>query len=206
MRADCVCVLQAMSLRALVSLDLADPEEARQLCTDARYKPHSVLKHVALAMLHRDDANKTLSVVHARTALAHVDAHRVPARYSNHMRDIMGGGGDFLAAGTHAAGASDETAAPPAAAVNPLLLRWQQLQGQWHTPSAAMDDLLKLTGLDEIKELFFQLYAQAHISRQQQQPLSKLAASAVFEGNPGTGKCWGKTQQAVRTLQHALTN
>ncbi|KAF8419087.1 cbxX protein [Tirmania nivea] len=51
-----------------------------------------------------------------------------------------------------------------------------------------LDKLMKMTGLEQVKETFLTMLAKAHACEQQGITLEKERFHAIFQGNPGTGK------------------
>jgi len=50
-----------------------------------------------------------------------------------------------------------------------------------------LDKLMKMTGLEQVKETFLTMLAKAHACEQQGVTLEKERFHAIFQGNPGTG-------------------
>lgn len=66
--------------------------------------------------------------------------------------------------------------------------QWRGLRSKWGVSSEAMDDLLKMSGLDSIKADFLSVAKLAVIDRERGFDLSARSFNVRLEGNPGTGK------------------
>lgn len=52
----------------------------------------------------------------------------------------------------------------------------------------AIDDLMKLVGLEEVKQMFLDIKAKVDICREQGVSPANERCNIVFQGNPGTGE------------------
>ncbi|KAI0546688.1 P-loop containing nucleoside triphosphate hydrolase protein [Xylaria curta] len=55
-------------------------------------------------------------------------------------------------------------------------------------PMAIIDELMRLEGLEEVKQMFLDILSKVEIYKEQGKDLKKERFNIVFQGNPGTGK------------------
>lgn len=67
--------------------------------------------------------------------------------------------------------------------------QWQRLQSRWGIASAALDELLEMSGIDAIKSHFLGLAKASVVDRERGFDLSSRSYNLRLEGNPGTGLC-----------------
>jgi len=135
-----------------------------------------------------DAADLTRAVMHARQMHTYeADREMLPEAYLTLVNKVLVEGGEepFQAAQASAPAAAASTVDPLLCAppVDPLLSEWHTLRSKWGQPSAAIDELMTMTGLLEVKRLFSQLYAAAQIVRLQKFDVTKTSAHAVFFGH-----------------------
>jgi hypothetical protein len=72
---------------------------------------------------------------------------------------------------------------------SPSEKEWEQLKRSESRSNEAIDALMKMTGLEEVKKQFLKINSRIDTSRRQNSDLKKERFGIVLLGNPGTGKC-----------------
>lgn len=67
-------------------------------------------------------------------------------------------------------------------------LEWEQRKKNYGETSVAICELMRLQGLEGVKQQFLDIKSKVDICRKQGRSLNDQRYSAVFQGNPGTGK------------------
>ena len=68
---------------------------------------------------------------------------------------------------------------------NSVVAKWNRMKQETGASSEAMDELMAMTGLEEVKEGFWQVYSMAQLQAERNDDINQ---NVRFEGNPGTGK------------------
>lgn len=82
---------------------------------------------------------------------------------------------------------------------------WQRRKDEEGAKNSAVDDLMELIGLEDVKQQVLAIHARAELCRRQNLDLREQRFNIVFQGNPGTGNGYPVSKYTDYICMYILT-